>query len=219
MKRMNMAAWSDALRKNGFEKLAKDFETNKEEDIRRLRTLGIPVLDIIHIDYVDFHENNEDVLNFIKKHGDVVIMTIPRKKDLLKAYKIGIYSFEDCKKFLDENIVSDHELYCISLTEHQKNIGSGIIISGDNKVVVEIADSYLDDLTYGKSTPVGCVIENGNFNFNTSDTVKQEIMRNALEYIKKDGEFIKGYFEFILVKGNKVIFFDYKENEAYWRKL
>ena len=223
-KKENMAAWSDALRKHGLNKLGDSLDSNKEEDYARLKEFGLPVLNTLNVDYKDFHENNLEVMNYIKKFGDFVVLTIPRKKGLNKGYKIGLKTFLDIKEFVESSIVSEHELYYISLIEHRKNIASGIMISSYDKVVIEVADCYLDELSYGRVTPFQGIYDFLNkkmcySSYNVENEVKRKLVDDALNYIKRDNDFIKGYFEFIVVEGNKIIFLDHKMNTSYWTNI
>lgn len=211
-----MKEWSNQLRKNDYGKLADSFESNKTEDYNRLKNLGVPVIDTIVVSLKEFNQNNSKLMEFFSKYNDFVLCIIPKIKDSEKTYKIGdLYSFEDCKNFIYKHITENEELYDISVTEHKLNLGSGIIISNDKKLVIEVADGYLDDLSYGRVVPVGCIIENGNHNFNTDDESKKDWMMKALNHIKEEEGHKKGYFEFIVVGDNEIRFFDYKINKAY----
>lgn len=221
LKKHNMAAWSNELRKHGFNDLADSLDSDKNKDRERLKSFGLPVLDVLNVSYNEFVSKSYAVMEFIRKYGDLVVLTVPKKKGLSRSYRIGLKSYDEIKKFVDENILNDYDGYDISLIEHRVNIGSGIIISGDDRIVVEVADGYLDDLSYGKVIPFQGIYDflSKNTSYSSNDEVKKRLINDSLSSIKRDNDFLKGYFEFIIVEGNRIIFFDHKENESYWKNI
>ncbi|MBR9692146.1 hypothetical protein GOV06_05170, partial [Candidatus Woesearchaeota archaeon] len=107
---------------------------------------------------------------------------------------------------------------------------SGIIISRELDVLVEIADVGLVEMSHGDVK--ADQMERGileifpfkRMKYSTEDTSKRELMWKALQYIRKDNpsdsafpdiDFMKGYFEFVILDNEDIGFLDYKINETY----
>ncbi len=184
---------------------------------KKLAKLGVPRFDSYKCDYYDFHENNNELMNFLKMYGSFVILTLPRVKGLIKAYKVSVKTFEDCKRFLQEHVLTEHDKYDVSIVEHEYDNGSGCIISNGSKVLIDIGDCGLDELSYGYNPDASATYCDGKINYSTTDAEKIAIIDKALNHITKDGKPMKGYFEFLITRKNEIRFWDYKDKEAYYR--
>lgn len=228
-----MSDWIIAMESFGLRELAKAFHSDKLQDYKRLKESGLPTFDDFIIQYKDFNKRNLSLENFLAIYESFVIRAIPNTKDLPRRYKIGVHSFEECQEFLAKNVPSGKEdKYSVFLTEHEPTNLAGVIISRPQDVLIEVAQSGLDELSHGKVTPsVGHFAQHyynhfKSMRYNTKDMAQRQLMWRALQYLRKDlssdsdlftnTEFLKGYFEFVVTeKTSKIKFLDYKINENY----
>ena len=221
-----MSDWVITGKKFGLEYLA----TDKFEDYERLIESGLPRFDDFKIHYKEFKKGNKGLKGFLAKHKYFTIRAIPNTKDIPRRYKVGVGSFDECQKFLEKNIQKGKEgIYSILITEHEPTYKSGIIISRDKDVLIEIGDFQLDELSHGRTPSAGCTIDLlifGSINKKTTWHIQaslenKSLVKKALNCIKTgrnalDYNFMKGYFEFVVTeKEDKIKFLDFKINEMY----
>lgn len=225
--------WIIEMEKAGLEDLAKAFHSEKLKDYERLKKSGLPTFDDFVVSFSEFNINNEGLNEFLAKYNSFVVRAIPNTKELPRRYKIGVHDFEECKDFLNKNIEKKNKnKYSVLLTEHEPTDWAGVIISRPGDVFVEVAKSELDRLSHGLANPSTGIFSNQEVNhfngmrYNTENIWEREFMWKALKYIRKDlpGDsdifpninFMKGYFEFVKIKGtDKIKFLDFKVNDAY----
>lgn len=237
-KPLTISDWVIALEKQGLEQLAKGLHSDKKEDDKRLVKLGIPVFDRLEqIPYKEFTEENKRVTAFLEKYDRFVVRAIPikGKSDLPRRPKIGVYTFEECQAFLDElfsqdpKLIGQEENYNVSLVENEPTIGSGIIISNPPKeVLIEVSSDGLDVLSHGEvDPPLSCRIDlkglghiTDKLHWERKNPRLVDTMWKALRCIELSRDnfnphFKKGYFEFLVTEKERIVFWDYKANEAY----
>lgn len=228
--------WIIAGKNKGLEGAVKDFHTEKLEDDRRLIESGLPVFDRFETPYSDFFKQNKALMKFLSRYNSFIIRALPvkGKNDLPRRPKIGLHSFEECKKFLlklfseDKAMVGNEKFYNVSLVEHAKNRGSGIIVSNPRKVLVDLGKCNLEQLSHGYNPTLSCNIDLTGVGHIT-DKIKwliegnprdKEIMWKALRYIELSRDtfnpyYMRGYFEFIILEKDRIVFWDYKINPMY----
>lgn len=225
--------WIIKMQEAGFHDLAMEFHSEKFQDYKRLKESGLPIFDDFIVLFNQFKKENENLREFLSKYKGFVIRAIPNTRELPRRYKIGVSDFDGCQKFLEQTILPQHkEKYSILLTEHEPTDWAGIIISRQNNVLIEVAQSGLDELSGGKVIPSGGYFAYHDFKpfqsmkYNTENIKEMELMWGALQYLRKDLSsdlnllpninFIKGYFEFVKTKKtNKIKFLDFKINKSY----
>ncbi len=225
--------WIIEMENAGLDKIATLFHSEKLQDYKRLKESGLPTFDDFIIPYNQFDKGNKTLKDFLSKYEGFVIRAIPNTKELPRKYKIGVYSFDDCLDFLTKNVQREHkEKYSVLLTDHEPTTWAGIIISKPQDVLIEVAQSGLDELSHGQVTPSGGYFAKHGCNhfrsmrYNTEDVQQKILMWRAMQYLRKDLQsdsdlfpniaFKKGYFEFVTTERNdRIKFLDYKVNEMY----
>jgi len=222
--------WIIEMEKAGLNKLARAFHSKKLKDYERLKKTGLPTFDDFIVPFRQFQKENKNLEEFLSKYKGFVIRAIPNTKELPRRYKIGIHTFEDCQKFLDQNVQKENQdKYSVFLTEHEPTNKSGIIISKRDKLFFEIGECGLDELSHGRDPSISCIIDFtkiGHISDKTQWKIKknkqnEKLMYNVLRYIEISRDnfnplFIKGYFEFVKTKKtNRIKFVDYKINKSY----
>jgi len=225
--------WIITMEKTGLEESAKAFDSDKLQDYERLKQSGLPTFDDFIVPFGKFQRGNKDLEEFLAKYSGFVIRAIPNTKELPRRYKIGVYNFEDCQRFLEEHVQRENQdRYSVFLTEHEPTDWAGIIISRSKDVLIEVAQSGLDELSHGLVIPTGGhFVQHGQNHFrsmryNTENVQERELMWRVLQYLRRDlptdsdlfpnVDFMKGYFEFVKTqKTDKIKFLDFKINEAY----
>ena len=190
------------------------------------------------IPYSQFSRDNSALMGFLFRYPSFCIRAIPDTQELPRRFKIGVKSFEDCQEFLREHVLPEKkDSYTVLITEYGQekpaNL-SGIVISREHDALIEVGECGLDELSHGeKIIPVSgeFAFHGGNhfrsMRYNTKDAEKRELMWRALQYLRRDlpsdsdnfpnFDFMKGYFEFVVVEEDQIRFLDYKVNEMYLR--
>ncbi|MFC2135648.1 hypothetical protein ACFLTH_13620 [Bacteroidota bacterium] len=225
--------WIIEMEKAGLNESAKSFHSEKFEDYERLKQSGLPTFNDLIVPFGKFQKGNKDLEEFLTKYEGFVIRAIPNTRELPRRYKIGVHDFEDCQRFLDQHVqVEYQDRYSIFLTEHEPTDWAGIIISRPHDVLLEVAQSGLDELSHGQVIPVGGhFAQHGQNHFksmryNTENVQERELMWRALQYLRRDlptdsdlfsnVDFMKGYFEFVKTqRTDRIKFLDFKVNESY----
>jgi len=218
----------------------------KQEDIDNLRKLGLPMFADLRLPYLEFNRDNPDINDFFKKYPGVTVRAIPKKyrTDLRRRFKVGVYGYDECRKFLDEEVKGDEKDYETWITEWQPQSWGGIIFSKKDRALIEISRQGLERLTHGQMIPDGVGIF-ACFDFNHFKSMKylsgwryeRKLMWNILQHIRinRDSdselfpniELIPGYFELVITEPGDlhqdrwmgdVKFVDYKDTEGYFRK-
>lgn len=234
-----MSDWELEARKSGLEKWAWKIHTDKLEDLRKLRKLGLPTYQTIESTYQGFSEGNHQVVEFINRNISegygFCIRAIPtregKKRGLSRRPKVGFMDFKNMKKFLRETIRdSPKELWNVSLDNWEPSEYGGIIISSGGRYISGEIGRSLSELERGEGAPLASfIIDRGKVGHITNKTNwllgnnnEKKYLWEALKYVMKgdnfDPYFEKGYFEFVITKSlGKVIFIDYKDNNEYLR--
>lgn len=228
--------WIKEGNKRGIEKSVKEFHTEKSEDDKRLIRSGLPCFDRFEVPYSHFSEQNKTLMKFLSKYSEFVIraLPIPKESNLPRRPKIGVKSLEECLDFLqelfstDEALIGKEQLYKISLVERKPTKGAGIIFSTPKKVIAELGYCGLDELSHGHNPVASFVIdfsrvghlENKTIWLKEGNNKDRILMWNALRYLELSRDsfnphYMRGYFEFLVLKDNRVVFWDYKVNEMY----
>lgn len=140
----------------------------------------------------------------------------------------------------DKELKGKEKFYRISLSETEVNKLGGVIISNIKGIRTEVKrerkkrneDKRVGGLTglcYGENPDLGCIIDLTGIGHVTDKTfwTKQNlklsrVILKAIDYLKISGKddnfnphFIKGYFEFLQTKSDRIIFWDYKIQEFF----
>jgi len=219
----------------------------KQEDIDKLRKLGLPMFADLRLPYLGFSEDNPAVENFFKKYPGVTVRAIPAKyrKDLRRRFRVGVYGYEECKEFLDEEVKGNEQDYETWITEWQPQPWGGIIFSKKDRALIEISRKGLEKLTHGQMIPDGIAVfacsDLNNFKsmrYISGWRYERKLMWNILQHIRINREpksqvipnieLILGYFELGITEPDDlhqdrwmgdVKFVEYKDTEGYFRKL
>ncbi|MBR9691843.1 hypothetical protein GOV06_03570, partial [Candidatus Woesearchaeota archaeon] len=111
--------WIIEMEKRGFSETAKEFHSDKLTDYQRLKNSGLPIFDDFRTPYSRFCKHNPELMDFLAKYPSFCIRALPNNPDLPRRFELGVKSFEDCKKFLDETL--DPELgdrYDVLISEY-----------------------------------------------------------------------------------------------------
>ncbi|MEI6849753.1 MAG: hypothetical protein WCK29_01815 [archaeon] len=207
-----MASWSDwfaEANRIGFE-LKEVLPINLPNDLDRLYSSGLPVFERRFLDGSNF--SLDQVVEFCNRHP-INWVRVYHKKELGKRKSILQANTRKVISFL-ENIGVDLKEYNIQLYESKVNKFGGNIISDKDRVIVEIAEGTQDNV--GKClTPFfhGIISETGVLKFRelNADRAVIRAAANSLKYLKlARGEYLPGYFEFMVSDKGKTYFLDYK---------
>ena len=199
-------------------------ETDKIQDGKILQESGLPCFQEYNLPYPKFKKENKSLLKFLAKYEQFTIRAIPGREGLKRDVLIGVKSFEKCKKFLDKIIGANGKDYTVSIRENEENDGGGIIISNGKTIRGEFSHEGLANLSYGKVVPdVSCVVDlsvegglEDKIDFYCSNGKNYErIIRGAIKYLERNNSYMLGYFEFLLTKSGRTIFWDYKTERTY----
>ncbi|MEE9525572.1 MAG: hypothetical protein V3V78_03125 [Candidatus Woesearchaeota archaeon] len=221
--------WIISLKKEGLEDFAERYHTEKSIDDKRLIDSGLPAFDRMKIGYHEFTEEN--VGEFLSEYERFIVRALPAKgrSDLPRRPKIGVKTYEECKKFLNElfsgELKGEEDNYNVSLVEIAENKGSGIIISRSNDVLIEIGSCGLMELSHGADPDLSCRIDLAGIGHITDKMCwgkgkDEKTVRSVLKYIELTRDnfsplFMRGYFEFVITNKNDIKFWDYKVNDMY----
>ena len=208
--------------------LAESLHSIKKQDNERLRNSGLPILENLAINYLDFLKTPRRLRSFFQDHGLFAIRALPRTSQLPRRYKLGVESLEEATKFLS-SAINDKKIYDILMTKQQPQKYSGIIILKPDQAVIEIGRLGLDRFSHGDGKRYVGDFDNeginkfrvrgfsGNYELPIGPKIKT-LMNRALRCIKSSKEICnKGYFEFIVTGKNKIKFLDYKVAEGYFK--
>ncbi|MFA7708081.1 MAG: hypothetical protein WCX73_03965 [Candidatus Pacearchaeota archaeon] len=233
--------WGKSMKETGLNVLkqtADRFHTIKQEDVERLKKSGLPQYDWFVLPYRDFSQKNNNLTSWMNKYTQkgegFCIRAIPTeegiKKGLTRKPKFGYLSFQYCINFLNEKTRdTGKEDWNIIMSNWEEDNYGGVIISGDRFVIGEIS-SNLEKLTSMEQTPLaGFIFDRGGLGYitdktkwmdNSQEKAKSVLWKTFFNNIKQgDDNFnpslLKGYFEFVYTKTDKIRFLDFKENEQY----
>jgi len=246
-KKSSMYDWKIAMYNAGLDKEARDFEFDRLADDERVVQLGLPYFKRIVIPYKDFIQEPEELKEFMLKYEEFMIRVLPspEKKDLSRRYnKEGIYNFKDCKNFLDylfskdKELIGNEKFYNISLTEHEFTDICGVLVSNQQRIILESKKSNknkggLDALCGGENPNLSYIIDLSIFGYlnektswipqiNKKNKRISEIMLRALSYVELTRDrlnpfYMRGYFEWLHAKkSDRIIFWDYKDKEIFY---
>ena len=235
-----MSDWEKNARAQGFEEYANSIRTNKDLDMENLKKTGLPQYNWISISFKEFDEKNEFLNSFFKKYIEknygFCVRAIPtpegeEKKHTRKNIKC-FFDFEKYKKFLENIVGKDENLFRIIISNWLPSKYGGVIFSGieNGKIIrAEIAND-LEKLTSGEINPLASFIYDrkklGNIEDKTEwlkydDKIAKDylwkVFRNYIATGDSFNPFLReGYFEFIITEKEKEIkFVDFKLNEMY----
>ena len=247
MAKQSMCDWQSDILKKDLPKLAKAFNINRQDDIKRLKSSGLPYFHNFVTDYANFSQENLDLMQFFLDNNEFMVRILPKKfaKGFPRTYKRGnLFTFENCKEFLDFtfNQNSDYknkqEFYDIYLAETEVNRAGGVILSNIEGVRMEIKkeskkkkDTGLSGLCYGDIPDQGMIVDLtgiGHVDDKTiwtyeNKTKLNKVMKRALKHIQFPGKdnfnphFMRGYFEFLHTASDRIVFWDYK-NQDFFQK-
>jgi hypothetical protein len=199
---------------------------NKIKDQLSLRKFKLPVPDSLPMLIKNL--DKQKIEKFLNKHKGIFIRVIPTKegldKGLKKLFKFGYLSLNECLEFIKDSVNKDESYYSIEVQEWSPTKYAWILISNGNKIIAEISED-LDKLAhYNQEALSSIIIERDNQEKTMTWLKKEEssapCLLNALRYLEKRSDkdyFLKGYFEGITTTENKIMFFDFKENDIYLR--
>ena len=207
-----MASWSDWFKEAAKLRfpLEKVLPIDLPSDIERLYSSGLPVLErrILDGNKFDFGALTE----FCDRHPLNWIRVYHKKDKDKRRSKFGINT-EQAIAFLT-NLEADLTQYNIQMFESPINRFGGNVLSDNNRTVVEIVEGPQDIV--GKCLAPfyhGQITETGHLRF-LEDSASAPLKRaawNTLNYLKiARGEYMKGYFEFVVSDKNETFFLDYK---------
>ncbi|MFZ5955469.1 MAG: hypothetical protein ACOYT4_03510 [Nanoarchaeota archaeon] len=218
--------WIISGDKQGFSSI-NDYHTNKFEDYLRLKKSGLPTFEDYITPIEEFKDANVNLKRFLDSHKTFTVRAIPNTKELPRRYKIGVKNFEECISFLEKNIEGNRNNYTVFLTEYERNKYSGIIISNSQKVLIEIGQGNLDELSHGKDPLITCRINldaighmQNKIEWIRYNEQNKDLILRSLKYLELNHDhfnplYRRGYFEFIITEGDKIKFLDFKTNENY----
>ncbi|MFC1682052.1 hypothetical protein ACFL0X_00355 [Nanoarchaeota archaeon] len=221
--------WVIEMENKGLGSLAKAFHSEKVEDQKRLRKSGLPVYADFQTTYAEFNSDNIELTQFLRRYSKVVIRALPNTRKFPRRYKIGVAGFENCKEFLEREVLPENAgLYRVLLSEWQPDKRSGIIISRLDSVIAEVSDAGLDAFSHGAEPTAGCLIDFWKVGHRENKTTwrgkenERSLILRALDAIELSRDsfnpyYRRGYFEFLETQKGELKFLDYKINKAYLR--
>ncbi len=208
----SMATWSAWFKQ--AEKIGYTLESilplQIEEDQERLYSSGLPVLDRLFVDGEKY--DSSSVRTFCDKHA-LHWARIYHKNDLSKrSYKLGMTT-PDVLEFI-EGIPRTLAHWNIQLFEYVPNQFGGNIVSDDSRTSIEMVHGTQGNIErsqkmiyHGEVSSTGCL----HFSQKRTSRLMRVGAQNALRFLRlARGEYLKGYFEFIVSDKNQIYFLDYK---------
>lgn len=215
-------------------KYFESIKTNKTIDLDNLEKSGLPCDDRISVPYRVFTRKNKELISFLEKYiseGDgFCVRAIPtsegRNKGFTRKPTFGFLDFDGCKKFLEEVIGKNTDLFSVEITNWRPNKYGGVIIANEKEgfVIGEIAND-LAALT-GEEGPNEEGSPLASFRFDLQDPISKlkwyraedkKAQQGLYEVVRKyvlvgewnDLKVNPGYYEFIFREG-ELKFVDFK---------
>jgi len=209
------------------------YDSDKNEDLKKLEKLDLPQDRSFSCSYYDFVETNRELMNFMNHYERFIVraIPIPEKKDLPRKPQLNLKGFESCKRFAEEATKGNEQDYTIIISEFAQQIYGGVLIVGKRYVRGEIGKDLVN-LCFGKDIPLGSFIldrrglghiEDKTIWFNGESGEEKDARKylwRAFNHLRfGDDSFdpilYMGYFEFIVRTSGEIKFVDYKDNENY----
>lgn len=207
-----MATWNDwfvSAKEKGFP-LEKFLKINQPEDLKRLKESNLPSYDSLVVDAGEY--DSAEAIRFVKKH-EFVWARVVDKKSRKRFVKLGINGFEEFSEFV-KSLKLAKQCMEIQIFEFRANAFGGNVLVNKDNTFIEIA--FGDWFAVGRGLGPffhGKVSQTGKLEFKEKEVPEVIIVaaRKVLSYLKKGrGEYMEGYFEFIISTDGKVFFMDYK---------
>jgi len=182
-------------------------------DLERLNSSGLPTYDCQIISGESYVRNKQRVKDFCEKHNRVwtrVYNKMDRNERYSRFDLRGYKNVADFVEGLDINL----KKFDIQLFEFHTNQFGGNILTNSEGTKIEIAEGTQDIV--GKCLGPffsGWISPFGTLEFSQSDSpekVRSTAWRVLQQVKMAKGEYVPGYFEFIVSDKGKVYFLDYK---------
>jgi hypothetical protein len=207
-----MATWSEWFKNADKDDipLSEFLIINQPKDIERLYSSGLPVCDRLLVACKEYL--NDSVVKFCEKHNGVWIRVYNKTE---RHYKLGLKGHAQVKEYI-ESLDIDVSKFKIQIFEFDPNKFGGNIVSGEKGVYIEMVyGDQLDVANCWKEFCHGYISPLGILKFHETD-VTDEMKRTAFNVLKclktSKGNYMKGYFEFVVSVKNNIYFLDYKVN-------
>jgi len=176
---------------------------DKEKNLYRIKEYKLPCLDFL------VSKNKSDITQFLNRYKSIVARAMPLNDKNVRKYKTDIRSFEEYLSFIGD---IELDYYQIILSEYVPCKYAGAIISNSNNTVIELLKGTHDELVHGISTPFTSYVD-----FTGKITYSKEMSRKEKNIVWKTlktiniskGNYLKGYFEFLITTEEKLKFIDY----------
>ncbi len=207
-------------------------DTEKREDMARLRNSTLPQFDSFDLPYSEFNKNNRELIKFLRKNEKVTIRALPNERGKVKGftrkYEIGHpSSFESCMEFLKGVVKEDVDDYDVGMTNWEYNHYGFVLISTPRFVFGELG-RRLDNLSHGLEIPLASFVidkakvghlEDKTYWMQARNRKAVSLLLNAQKFIREPFDkfnplFLEGYFEGVITKSGPR-FLDYKVNPSY----
>lgn len=207
-----MASWNEwfiEARRRGLS-LDKYLKVNISRDTKLLQSSGLPCYDRRIIPGKKFLEDKTGIQEFCRTHEKTWVRVY---NEDLRYSEVNLRGYDEVTGFVS-GLDIDLTQFKIQLFEFHENRFGGNILSNQDGVAIEVAEGLQDivgkclgDFFHGR------ISSTGRLKFQET-YVPQELVRaswETLNYIKLNrGEYLPGYFEFIVSDKNAVFFLAYK---------
>jgi len=231
-----MSGWLAAMRDNKLDRLVPLGLDDRLADIERLRGSGLPTYTYLTVPLTEFLAKPSYVTKFYALFGErIVCRAVPLEAGIQRVTLID-YKYERAKRELNKKLPrSLHDSFCVVLNEYDPASHSGIIISANERLVIEIcSDENLERLAHGRIIPWNASFNCDGFlavrrmrhNLATPVTIRELMWRavKAISDISEEDASLPdvkprdGYFEFVFSKKNNALrFIDFKTDPFYLR--
>jgi hypothetical protein len=216
-----MSKWMQASNNSNASNKSNTFSQNlsKIERLKILESLNLPLADYLYLTPEEINRENKIFTDFVNKCTTILIIAIPFDQSLPRKYQVMPSEISEIENFL--KIVLSGGKYSVLIKNHSiKPVYSGVIISNENKLIIELSPESLDKMLDGKVIPSTYLLEHtsGSETLTKENAEIREILNIVKTLISSEGNgFLKGYFEFVVEPQKQIKFWEYKNDLKYTR--
>lgn len=219
--------WSEMFDQIHMKEKKGVYDTDICADFQRIERAGLPTYHRILVPPQKFVKNFDTYKSsflFPQYYAQVY----PQISGLKKYSVMGVTDLAEVISFLYENIADNFSQYILLISEFEKNVYGGSVMSDGSRVMVDLTEGLQNQIAYGSKASFSCVAEeSGKISFSGEYTeFVKEMFMEILDSIVILGSpekqrFLKGYFELaftqkLMEEDLRLVFFDYKADPRFY---